>query len=68
MRVHVVVVDDTGSVTGIAGNIVEKHLGHFQKQRMVKFLHQKQFTIKITYQKFLVTFTLVDLMQEQQQD
>ena len=25
-EVHVVVVDDTGSVTGVAGNIVEKHL------------------------------------------
>ena len=25
-EVHVVVVDDTGSVTGIAGNVVEKHL------------------------------------------
>ena len=26
-EIHVVVVDDTGSVTGIAGNIIEKHLG-----------------------------------------
>ena len=26
-EIHVVVVDDTGSVTGIAGNIVEKHIG-----------------------------------------
>jgi len=26
-EIHVVVVDDTGSVTGIAGNILEKHLG-----------------------------------------
>jgi hypothetical protein len=26
-EIHVVVVDDTGSVTGIAGNILEKHIG-----------------------------------------
>ena len=26
-EIHIVVVDDTGSVTGIAGNIVEKHIG-----------------------------------------
>ena len=45
-----------------------KNIWDFQKQKMVKFLHHKQFTIKTILQEFQVISTLVVLKQAQQQD
>jgi len=51
---HVVVVDDTGSVTGIQGNILEKHLSLSKSADAVSDVNSPQ---KIWYKNYLAQFS-----------
>ena len=51
---HVVVVDDTGSVTGIQGNILEKHLSLSKAADAVSDVNSPQ---KIWYKNYLAQFS-----------
>jgi hypothetical protein len=51
---HVVVVDDTGSVSGIQGNILEKHLNLSKSRDAVSSVDSP---IKIWYKDYLATFS-----------
>ena len=51
---HVVVVDDSGSVTGIRGNILEKHIGLSKAIDSVSSVNSPQ---KIWYEQYLADFS-----------
>ena len=51
---HIAVVDDTGSVTGIKGNILEKHLGISKALDSVSAINSPQ---KIWYKNYLANFS-----------
>ena len=51
---HIAVVDDTGSVTGIQGNILEKHLGISKALDSVSAINSPQ---KIWYKNYLANFS-----------
>lgn len=51
---HVVIVDDTGSVSGIQGNILEKHLNLSKSRDAVSSVNSP---IKIWYKDYLATFS-----------
>ena len=53
-EIHVVIVDDTGSVTGIQGNILEKHLGLSKAKDAVSNVNAPQ---KIYYKNYLADFS-----------
>jgi hypothetical protein len=46
---HIAIVDDTGSVTGIQGNLLEKHLSVSKAlMQFLKSIHLRRFGIRIT--------------------
>jgi hypothetical protein len=51
---HVVVVDDTGSITGIQGNLIEKHVSLSKAADSVSSINSPQ---KIWYKNFLANFS-----------
>ena len=51
---HVVVIDDTGSITGIQGNILEKHVSLSKATDSVSSINSPQ---KIWYKNFLANFS-----------
>ena len=51
---HVAVVDDTGSITGIQGNILEKHVGLSKASDTVSAVNSPQ---KIYYKNYLADFS-----------
>ena len=51
---HLVVVDDTGSITGIQGNILEKHLGLSKALDSVSSVNSPQ---KIWYEQYIADFS-----------
>jgi hypothetical protein len=51
---HVVIVDDTGSVSGIQGNILEKHLNLSKSRDAISSVDSP---IKIWYKDYLATFS-----------
>ena len=52
--VHIVVVDDTGSITGIQGNLIEKHLGLSKAKDSVSNVNSP---IKNWYQDYLADYS-----------
>ena len=52
---HVVVVDDTGSITGIQGNLIEKHVSLSKAADSVSSINSPQ---KIWYKNFLANFSI----------
>jgi hypothetical protein len=52
--IHIAIVDDTGSVTGIQGNILEKHLGVSKALDSVSSVNSPQ---KIWYKNYLADFS-----------
>ena len=53
-ELHVVVVDDSGSITGIQGNILEKHVGLSKAQDAVSAVNSPQ---QIWYDQYLADFS-----------
>ena len=53
-EIHVVIVDDTGSVTGIQGNLLEKHLGLSKAVDSVSAVNSPQ---KIWWKSYLASFS-----------
>jgi len=51
---HIVVVDDTGSVTGVQGNILEKHLNLSKAKDAVSAVNSPQ---KVYYKDYIATFS-----------
>ena len=51
---HIVVIDDTGSITGIQGNILEKHVGVSKASDSVSSVNSPQ---KIWYKNYLSNFS-----------
>jgi len=51
---HIVVVDDSGAVTGIRGNILEKHIGISKAADSVSLVNSPQ---KIWYKNYLANFS-----------
>ena len=54
MQLHVVVVDDDGDVTGIQGNILEKHISLSKAVDAVSAVNSPQ---KVYYQDYLADFS-----------
>jgi hypothetical protein len=52
--IHVVIIDDTGSVTGIQGNLLEKHVGLSKALDAVSSVNSPQ---KIYWKDYLATFS-----------
>lgn len=53
-EMHIVVVDDTGEITGIQGNILEKHVGLSKAKDAVSQVNSPQ---KIWYKNFIANFS-----------
>jgi len=53
-EIHVVVVDDTGSVTGVQGNIIEKHIGLSKAKDAISAVNSPQ---KIYYKDYIADFS-----------
>jgi phage tail sheath protein FI len=53
-EIHVVIVDDTGSVTGIQGNLLEKHLGLSKATDAVSAVNSPQ---KIWWKNYLAVYS-----------
>jgi hypothetical protein len=53
-EIHVVIVDDTGTVTGIQGNLVEKHIGLSKASDAVSAVSSPQ---KIWWKEYLATYS-----------
>jgi hypothetical protein len=51
---HVVIIDDTGSVTGIQGNLLEKHIGLSKAADAISAVNSPQ---KIYWKDYLATFS-----------
>jgi hypothetical protein len=51
---HIVVVDDTGSITGIRGNVIEKHLGLSKAFDAISNVNSPQ---KIWYEQYIADFS-----------
>jgi hypothetical protein len=52
--IHIVVVDDTGAITGIQGNLIEKHVSLSKAADSVSSINSPQ---KIWYKNFLANFS-----------
>jgi hypothetical protein len=53
-EIHVVVIDDTGSVTGIQGNLLEKHIGLSKSSDAVSAVNSPQ---KIWWKNYIAQFS-----------
>ncbi len=53
-EIHVVIVDDTGTVTGIQGNLLEKHIGLSKATDAVSAVNSPQ---KIWWKNYLATYS-----------
>jgi phage tail sheath protein FI len=53
-EIHVVIVDDTGSVTGIQGNLLEKHLGLSKATDAISAINSPQ---KIWWKNYLAVYS-----------
>jgi hypothetical protein len=52
--IHIVVIDDTGSITGVQGNIIEKHISISKSADAVSAINSPQ---KIWYKNYLANFS-----------
>ena len=55
---HIVVVDDTGTITGIRGNIIEKHVSVSKAKDAISNVNAPQ---RIFYESYLADFSRVHL-------
>ena len=53
-EIHIVIVDDTGSITGVQGNILEKHVGLSKSKDAISNVNAPQ---KIYYKNYLADFS-----------